>query len=812
MFAWIGRTAATIFLLLSISCYAAAQTQQSSASESSAVPRVVKFSGLLKDRTGNAVTGTQSISFTIYSDVTGGTPIWEETQNVQLVNGRYTVLLGVATTDGIPPELFATNQPRWLGVRLLAPGEQEQPRAFLTSVPYALKAADADSLGGLPPSAYAKVGQSSTAEPITSVSPSPAFVSTPAVPSQSSSSVVTTPGGAAGYVPLFSGSNSIVNSDIRDVGGVVKVSNFEAGKLNNIIFVDGTKYTTLVHALGACPAAGCTIDMRGNSSSSALELGTFDPGARAVTLLLGPYTYSAKQIKLRSNLQIIGYGSGTVSGGHGTQIISNSSTNQPLFVIPQADHAPAQFVLLRNFDVLGAPGNTTQDCFFLDVSSLLDSGLRYSVFDQLQISGFKGVSLHFRGTPNNFSGLNEWDQFRQVVVYRPTGGASAITMEGANGQIEFLGGQYDGTTAGEGTNIYIGTYLGGLAVPLEISFHKVTSQLADVGVNVNGCRMCHFQMHHEAMNGVYLLTHTGADASGDMVVIENTQFDNGTGMNGGNGFLVDVTTTLANVVFDHNVIAGTPDHVIQGTNGMALSASDNMFNTLPSNVYASFGVAYQVNPAATVALGRAHLVRLNPSTTCVSTLQSALGSGELVTFRALGNVCFSSGGNMEFGGYTLPLNLVVGQTATFIRNDSDINFSLIATSIVPGTTTTPAPTMVSAAAGEVPGAAQNPQPSGALPISANFGTASSVVATGTAAFTVIVGRNPSSSGTITLPPAATGWNCSAFDMTNPTRGGGFYVKQTGGSRSSVTLAGYNTSGVSAAWIDNDVLRVSCFPF
>ncbi len=456
---------------------------------------------------------------------------------------------------------------------------------------------------------------------------------------------------------FFRGLNSIVNSDIRDAGGVVKVSNFEAGKLNNIIFVDGTKYTTLVHALGACPAAGCTIDMRGNSSSSALELGTFDPGTRAVTLLLGPYRYSAKQITLRTNLQIIGYGSGTVSGGRGTQIISNSSTNEPLFVIPQADHAPAQFVLLRNFELFGAPGNTRQDCFFLNASSLHDSGLRYSVFDQLQISGFMGVSLHLRGTPNSFSGLNEWDQFRQLVVYRPTGGGKHITMEGANGQIEFLGGQYDGTTAGEGTNIYIGTYLGGLAVPLEISFHKVTSQLANVGVNVNGCRMCHFQMHHEAMNGVYLLSHTGADASGDMVVIENTQFDNGTGVNGGNGFLVDVTTTLANVVFEHNVIAGIPDHVIQGTNGMALSASDNMFNTLPANVYASFGVAYQVNPAATVAIGRAHLVRLNPSTTCVSTLQSALGAGELVTFRALGNVCFSSGGNMEFGGYSLPLNL-----------------------------------------------------------------------------------------------------------------------------------------------------------
>ena len=521
-----------------------------------------------------------------------------------------------------------------------------------------------------------------------------------------------------------------------------------------------------------------------------------------MTLLLGPYSYTATQITLRANLQIIGYGSGTVSGGQGTQVTSNSSTNQPLFVIPQADHAPAQFVRLRNFELFGAAGNTTQDCFFLDASALHDAGLRYSVFDQLQISGFKGVALHFRGTPNTFSGLNEWDQFRQLIVYRPSGGGSDITIEGANGQIEFLGGQYDGTSQGDGTNIYVGTYSGGLAVPLDISFHKVTSQLANVGVNVNGCRMCHFQMHHEAINGVYLLTHTGTDASGDMVVIENTQFDNRSGVNGGNGFLVNVTTSQANVVFEHNVIAGIPDHVIQGTNTMAFSASDNMFNTLPANVYASYGVAYQVNPAAVLGIGRAHLVRLNPSATCISTLQSALGPGELVTFRALGNVCFSSGGNMEFGSYSLPLNLTLGQTATFIRNDSDVNFTLIGTSIAPGTGTNVAPVAVP----------NSLRASAAPTISSGFGTAASIVANGTAAFMVNVGKNPASSGVITLPAAATGWNCFAFDATNPTKGGGYYVKQTAGSTTSATLTGHNASGSPAVWAANDILRVSCFPF
>jgi hypothetical protein len=77
---------------------------------------------------------------------------------------------------------------------------------------------------------------------------------------------------------------------------------------------------------------------------------------------------------------------------------------------------------------------------------------------------------------------------------------------------------------------------------------------------------------------------------------------------------------------------------------------------------------------------------------------------------------------------------------------------------------------------------------------------------------VNVGTNPASSGIIRLPNAATGWNCFAFDLTSPTMGGGYYVKQTAGSTTSATLTGYNASGSPAVWAANDILRVSCFAF
>jgi hypothetical protein len=70
-------------------------------------------------------------------------------------------LLGVTKNGGVPAELFAGGEARWLQVRFYAPGEVDLPRVLLVSVPYALKAGDADALGGKPASAYLLAGPAS---------------------------------------------------------------------------------------------------------------------------------------------------------------------------------------------------------------------------------------------------------------------------------------------------------------------------------------------------------------------------------------------------------------------------------------------------------------------------------------------------------------------------------------------------------------------------------------------------------------------------------------------------------------------------
>jgi hypothetical protein len=125
----------------------AGTTNASSAAES--VPRLIRFSGTINGQ----ATGVHGVTFAVYRQESGDAPLWFEIQNVTLsAQGHYSVLLGAMHSEGVPAELFAANEARWLGVQV--EGQPEQPRVLLVSVPYAMKAADADTVGGLPPSAF----------------------------------------------------------------------------------------------------------------------------------------------------------------------------------------------------------------------------------------------------------------------------------------------------------------------------------------------------------------------------------------------------------------------------------------------------------------------------------------------------------------------------------------------------------------------------------------------------------------------------------------------------------------------------------
>jgi hypothetical protein len=191
------------------------QSQHSVATNASAVvPTQVKFSGALTDVNGKPLSGTVGVTFLLYKDEQGGAPLWMETQNVTPdKSGHYTVVLGSTTTQGLPTDLFASGEARWLGVQ--AQGQAEQPRVLLLSVPYALKAGDAQTVGGLPPSAFV-LAVPAAGSPAVAASVANA-VSVATAPPPASSNVTTT-GGTVNAIPMFTTATNIQNSLLTQAG------------------------------------------------------------------------------------------------------------------------------------------------------------------------------------------------------------------------------------------------------------------------------------------------------------------------------------------------------------------------------------------------------------------------------------------------------------------------------------------------------------------------------------------------------------------------------------------------------------------
>ena len=112
-----------------------------------AAPRVLKFSGVLLDASGKPVNGEVEVTFALYKQEGDEEPLWTETQNLTAdESGGYVALLGVTQATGIPAEVFRSDEARWLGVQVQ--GQVQQPRTLLVSVPYALKAVEAEKLAG----------------------------------------------------------------------------------------------------------------------------------------------------------------------------------------------------------------------------------------------------------------------------------------------------------------------------------------------------------------------------------------------------------------------------------------------------------------------------------------------------------------------------------------------------------------------------------------------------------------------------------------------------------------------------------------
>ena len=200
------------YLLASLLLVVPPTFSQTQTASQSVLPRLVRFGGTVKDLNGNPLAGVVGITFALYSEQTGGGALWLETQNVIAdSNGHYVALLGSTKPDGLPTELFTTEQARWVGVQVS--GQAEQPRVLLLSVPYALKAADAETLGGKPASAYLLNPQPTESVPASAQS-NPAAAGKASITGKRAISASVAGSGTTNFIPRWTSSTGLGNSVI----------------------------------------------------------------------------------------------------------------------------------------------------------------------------------------------------------------------------------------------------------------------------------------------------------------------------------------------------------------------------------------------------------------------------------------------------------------------------------------------------------------------------------------------------------------------------------------------------------------------
>ena len=104
-------------------------------------PRLINFQGQLTGEFSETLPDDDyQMTFSIYNLDIGGVALWSETQTVALHAGHYDVVLGVSAVLDLP-----FDEPYFLGIDVDGDGEMS-PRLPLTSVPYSLRAVEADAV------------------------------------------------------------------------------------------------------------------------------------------------------------------------------------------------------------------------------------------------------------------------------------------------------------------------------------------------------------------------------------------------------------------------------------------------------------------------------------------------------------------------------------------------------------------------------------------------------------------------------------------------------------------------------------------
>ena len=496
--------------------FSQAASPSAATNATSLVPRVIKFNGMLKDSSGLPLNGTIPVVFTLYTQAADVEPVWKETQNVSFENGRYSVFLGAATPQGIPTPLFQSGEPHWLGIRIALDDEPEQPRIFMASVPYALKAQDADSLGGLPASAFLRVNSFPEGVPVTAASD-------PSTPASLSTRV--------GNQTTASTQNAAPPAQLY----VVNAAKLTGGTLDQKIRM----------CLAALPTGG-TCDAQDLGGTQIIANPITVPSHTTLLLPAGAIWFceirnpSASCITLASDSALVGLGHGVNS----THLVLAVGTNVASVLKLGGRGVSSHY----RVDGLEVTGNCSafSHCAGTITNAVVDvSGVYDSSFRNLSIDGFQstiGLWIHDAGPT---SGGNSIDFYSLLVDGCALAGAQPLVISQAFaaglGDIRFYGGDFghpgtghslitifgnsQRTQASISDVFFFGTYMEANALDATTPIVFLSDAL---NVQFNGAKLLRGSRSSTAYGFAVIETRPGASNN---VGLDNTVVTGGTGHN-----------------------------------------------------------------------------------------------------------------------------------------------------------------------------------------------------------------------------------------------------------------------------------------
>jgi hypothetical protein len=111
-----------------------------------AVPGQVTQQGRLVDASGDGLTGSHTIAFSLFSDSAGSTSVWSEQHTIEADEGYYSVVLGADSSNPLDDTVLSL-APLYLGMTVDG-GTLMQPLLEVNSAPYSILSGTAENLDG----------------------------------------------------------------------------------------------------------------------------------------------------------------------------------------------------------------------------------------------------------------------------------------------------------------------------------------------------------------------------------------------------------------------------------------------------------------------------------------------------------------------------------------------------------------------------------------------------------------------------------------------------------------------------------------